>query len=147
MKRPHRNLSCVPAICAFVALVGLATSPALALVGQADSAPFPLNTQQAAAAGVPLLRDHLASCAPNPFNPQALIRYELAGPTPVKLRVYDLQGRLVRTLVDDVAAAAGPFEAVWDGRDDRGRAAAAGVYLCRLETSRRVMGMRMTLVK
>ena len=48
------------------------------------------------------------------------------------LRVYDVSGRLVRTLVDG-ALAAGDHEVLWRGRDDGGREVASGVYLYRLE--------------
>ena len=120
---------------------------ARAAIGQADSAPFALNTDWAAGTGVPAVADRLADCVPNPFNPHTTIRYELAGPTTVTLRVYDLQGRLVRELVNETARAGGHFAANWDGRDDRGRMAAAGVYLCRMVTDRTVAVDRMTLVK
>jgi flagellar hook assembly protein FlgD len=52
----------------------------------------------------------------------------------VALRVHDLTGRVVRTLVDG-ARAAGTHEAVWDGRDSRGRDLPSGVYLARMGTS------------
>jgi flagellar hook assembly protein FlgD len=69
--------------------------------------------------------------APNPFNPKTEIRFRLAGDGPVTLRVYDLAGRLVRTLVD------GPVEAglhavAWDGRDHTGREQPSGAYFYRL---------------
>jgi hypothetical protein len=64
---------------------------------------------------------------PNPFNPQTTISYGLAEAGDVTLRIYDAGGRLVRTLVDG-AQSAGSKSAVWDGRDDAGRAVASGVY-------------------
>ncbi len=68
---------------------------------------------------------------PNPFNPRTAIRFDLPAPGPVRLRIYDPRGRLVRTLVDG-AAAAGRQEVVWDGCDVRGRATASGVYVVEL---------------
>ena len=50
----------------------------------------------------------------------------------VSLRVYDVSGRLVRTLVDGEKGA-GYHTAVWDGRDDAGTEVASGVYFCRME--------------
>ncbi|MEZ4388284.1 MAG: S8 family serine peptidase [Candidatus Krumholzibacteriia bacterium] len=74
----------------------------------------------------------LVGAQPNPFNPQTTIKYVLPETGLVRLRLYDLQGRLVRTLVDG-AQAAGLNEARWDGRDGSGRAMASGTYFARLE--------------
>jgi hypothetical protein len=74
---------------------------------------------------------------PNPFNPRTTIDYSVATPCRVVLRVYDLSGRLVRTLVDrDVEA--GEHKIVWDGTMDDARRAASGVYFVRMEAA----GMR-----
>ena len=73
----------------------------------------------------------IAGAAPNPFNPRTEIRYETADAGAVRLEIFDLAGRRVRTLVDGVRAA-GPHAAVWDGRDDAGRPGAAGTYFVRL---------------
>jgi flagellar hook assembly protein FlgD len=64
----------------------------------------------------------------------------------VRLDVFDLRGRLVRTLVDG-ALTAGRHEVLWDGRSDAGQEQPSGVYLSRLRSeSREAMG-RMTLVR
>ncbi len=87
--------------------------------------------------------------APNPFNPQTSIRFALAAADAgdrVRLRVYDVRGKLVRTLVDG-ALPAGEHAIVWDGRDGQGRAAASGVYLYRLETGRQALSGRMLMLK
>ncbi len=68
---------------------------------------------------------------PNPFNPTTTVRFVLAEPCPVRIAIYDLRGRLIRTLVDD-RRPAGEFTAEWDGRDASGSPAASGVYLCRM---------------
>jgi len=70
---------------------------------------------------------------PNPFKPLCTILYEIAWPGTVKLRVFDLSGSVVRTLVDawrelDV------YSEVWDGRSDDGKKLPPGVYFYRLET-------------
>ena len=71
--------------------------------------------------------------SPNPFGPTAAtsIRYELARTSLVKLEVYDIRGRLVRTL-HDATEAAGAHHAKWDGLDAGGRPAPSGLYFCRL---------------
>ncbi len=83
---------------------------------------------------------------PNPFNPRTLIGYSLAGPQRVRLTVHALDGRRVATLVDLVQDA-GRHEAVWNGRDDTGRPAGAGVYLYRLTTGTETATRKMILIK
>jgi hypothetical protein len=83
---------------------------------------------------------------PNPFNPSTTIRYELAAAGRATLRVYDISGRLVKTLVDRQMPA-GTFEARWDGRDARGVAVASGVYFYRLEAGAFTQTRRMVLLK
>ena len=63
------------------------------------------------------------------------ISYAIPAASPVKLRLYDAQGRLVRTLVD--ASQDGPrwYTVEWDGADGRGRTTASGMFYARLETS------------
>ncbi len=89
----------------------------------------------------------LHAAVPNPFNPRTTIRYDLPRDSRVHLSVYDVSGRLVRTLVEGVEVAAGQREAVWDGRDEVGRSASSGVYFCRLETDDYHTAIRMTLLK
>ncbi len=71
---------------------------------------------------------------PNPFNPSTIIRYVVPGPAPadVVLRVYDVQGRVVATLVSR-RADPGYHDVRWDGRDDRGRRVSSGIYFYRAE--------------
>ena len=75
---------------------------------------------------------------PNPFSDLGTIRYELAAPAHVDLRLYDILGRVVRVLEAGTPKTRGLQQhAVWDGRDDRGRILAAGVYFYRVETGTR----------
>ncbi|MBK8167408.1 MAG: M6 family metalloprotease domain-containing protein [bacterium] len=83
---------------------------------------------------------------PNPFNPSTTVSFELAVAGRAELAIYSLDGRRVVTLaVGDLPA--GRHAAVWDGRDDRGRAVASGSYACRLWTEAGVISRRLTLVK
>jgi len=69
---------------------------------------------------------------PNPFNPATSITYDVpAGNVRVTLRIYDVRGRLVATLVDRVEQA-GTRTVPWNGVDRDGRAVASGVYFYRL---------------
>jgi len=72
---------------------------------------------------------------PNPFNPSTTIRYGLPGRGVVRLTIYSILGEKIRTLIADEDRAAGYHEAVWDGTDDHGRAAASGVYLYRMDVT------------
>jgi hypothetical protein len=84
--------------------------------------------------------------APNPFRPQTTIGYRLEQDCPVTLRVFDYQGRLVRTLATAEQSTAGPHEKVWDGRDDRGRRVSAGVYFYRITAEKQETARRMVLL-
>ena len=66
---------------------------------------------------------------PNPFNPTTTIKYQLPKSGKVTLKIYDVLGRLVRTIVD-TEQAAGYYEVCWDGMDSDGNNAATGVYFC-----------------
>jgi len=85
---------------------------------------------------------------PNPFNPLTTI--EVAIPEgvneKVSLRIYDLRGRLVRTLVDE-AIPAGRHHFVWDGRTERGETVSSGVYLYTLRHGSRALTRKMTVVR
>jgi beta-xylosidase len=69
---------------------------------------------------------------PNPFNPSTIIRYSLPRSTHAVVTVYDMLGTKVRTLVSSLENA-GEHAVVWDGRDDRDKTVASGVYFYRLE--------------
>jgi predicted GH43/DUF377 family glycosyl hydrolase len=83
---------------------------------------------------------------PNPLNPETVIRFALPAAGTVRLQVLDLQGRVVRTLIDG-RRPAGQHQATWDGRDDRGLAAASGTYVYRLTTPTRIESRKLTLVR
>lgn len=74
----------------------------------------------------------LGAAHPNPFNPLTTVRYGVASRGRATIAVYDVAGRLVRTLVDGEVDA-GEHVAVWDGRTDFGKRAASGVYFVRME--------------
>jgi hypothetical protein len=86
------------------------------------------------------------SARPNPFNPRTEIRYELPAAGPAVVDVYDVRGHRVRALVAG-AHAAGRHVAVWDGRDDGGRALPSGAYVARVRTPGGIATARLTLVR
>ncbi len=69
----------------------------------------------------------LSQNSPNPFNPATVIRFSLPQPSQVEIEVYDVSGRLVKTLVHEQYVA-GEHEVTWRGKDARGRNVASGVY-------------------
>lgn len=79
-------------------------------------------------AEAPVTTSRLEGNWPNPFNPATSVRFDLAADSEVTLRIFDLQGRLVRDLVQGERFAAGQHSVAWDGRNTSGREVASGVY-------------------
>jgi len=100
------------------------------------------------APGSPALvsRSVLRSNVPNPFNPLTKVRFALSQAGRVDVKIYDVSGRLVRTLVSEVRTA-GEHEVVWNGTDDNGRSVSSGTYLLRMQAPDRSESRRMTLIK
>lgn len=83
-------------------------------------------------AGLPA-RFALAGAGPNPFNARTTVAYDVpAGGGPVRIAVYDLRGRRLRSLVDGVRPA-GRHDVAWDGRDGQGRTLPGGTYVCLMQ--------------
>ncbi|RKZ14356.1 hypothetical protein DRQ50_09075 [bacterium] len=83
---------------------------------------------------------------PNPFNPSTTVRFNLPDPGRVEMAVYDLRGARVKRLASEVFTA-GPHDVRWQGRDDRGRTVASGVYFVLMRTKDAVMTRRLVLVQ
>jgi len=95
---------------------------------------------------VPAIVSHLDVARPNPFNPVTTIGYHLPVDGHAEIVVYDVVGRVVRTLVSGYTQAGG-HEVVWSGLDDSGNRVASGVYLYRLRAGDIVETRRMVLLK
>ena len=87
-----------------------------------------------------------ASNRPNPFNPETVINYTLENPEYVTIKIYNIQGQLIRTLAD-TQKSAGTHHVRWDGRHDNGEVASAGIYVYRIEAGKQHLTGRMTLAK
>jgi subtilisin family serine protease len=83
---------------------------------------------------------------PNPFNPITTIRFDLARRTGVRVEVFDISGRKVRTLARREFGA-GAHEAVWNGTDDRGAPVSSGVYVYRVSAGTEIRSGTMVLLK
>jgi flagellar hook assembly protein FlgD len=103
------------------------------------------------------LRIHQPSAVPLTFSSHTSNEYQAAGSDThvpfeleqagrVSLTVYDVQGRLVRRLVNGTRPA-GRYEARWDGKDGSGRSIASGVYFYHLEASRSTATRQMVLLR
>ena len=92
------------------------------------------------------LRTLMLPNVPNPFNPSTEIRWELATAGPTQLALYDLRGRLVRS-VDLGPLAAGSGSWIWDGIDDRGGPAASGTYIARLTSGPGSVAQKIVLIR
>ena len=88
----------------------------------------------------------LSRIYPNPFNPSTLIEYSIARSDLVKLRIYDVNGGLVRSLVSGPQNA-GEHAATWEGTDANGAPAVSGVYFVRLESAGQVQTRKIVLLK
>jgi hypothetical protein len=83
---------------------------------------------------------------PNPFNSATTITFQLDHTTRMKLEIYDIRGRLVRSLLL-TSLPAGEYSHSWDGCDNDGREVASGVYFCRLLTGNTAQTIKMILLR
>jgi PKD repeat protein len=88
----------------------------------------------------------LAPNRPNPFNPSTTIEFGIPTREPVRLRVYDMTGRLVATLVDEVREA-GLYSVEWNAGRADSRSLPSGMYIYRLQAGASVLSRSMILVK
>jgi hypothetical protein len=96
---------------------------------------------------LPEHQNSLSQNYPNPFNPTTTIVYTVRRQTPVTLRVYNVAGALVRTLVDGVRSPGIDHKVEWDGRNAAGQAVASGVYFYRLVAGDYTRTRKMVLLK
>lgn len=83
---------------------------------------------------------------PNPFNPITTLRYDLPEQASVKIIIYDMLGRQVRTLINQTQDA-GFKSVIWDGTNDFGKTVSAGIYLYQIKAKGFVQTRKMVLLK
>jgi len=87
---------------------------------------------------------------PNPFNPETRIKYTVDSrqthPIPTTLKIYNILGQLVKTLVDK-AQEPGSYEVIWDGKDEEGNEVASGIYFHQLKTEEFSQTKKMVLIR
>ena len=90
---------------------------------------------------------HLYGNWPNPFNAATVISFELPHSQPLYLTIYDVLGRPVRELQAGEVLSAGIHQTVWNGRDEKNRPVASGIYIYRVRSNGTVHGGRMALIR
>lgn len=93
----------------------------------------------------PLSRIYPAS--PNPFRSSTSFRFELSSAAPVEAGILDVSGRMIRVLANSTTLMPGSHTLGWDGRNDRGRRVAAGVYFFRLEAGSSISTYRLEFLR
>lgn len=89
----------------------------------------------------------LRPASPNPFTSETTLHFDVPDHVgAVRLAVYNVRGQVVRTLVD-APFGRGRYELTWDGRDEAGQTAAAGVYFARLDVDGRQESQKMMLLR
>jgi len=83
---------------------------------------------------------------PNPFNPSTSITYVLPTSSDIILKVYNLLGQEVKTLVNEHQSS-GTKSVVWDGRDNLGKPVSTGMYVYRIEAGGFIRARKMMLVQ
>jgi hypothetical protein len=83
---------------------------------------------------------------PNPFNAHTWIRYQLAEGGPVSVKIYNIKGQLIRTLVDGPQPP-GYYQVRWDGQDRQRTPAASGIYFCQLKSNQFTGITKMILIR
>jgi len=96
---------------------------------------------------VPAVPAHLQATAyPNPFNPRTTIEYAMPQAGELQIRIYDLRGGLVQTVLDEQVAA-GTGTVVWDGTDRRAQIVAAGAYFYEVRAPHDTVVGKLMLIK
>lgn len=86
-----------------------------------------------------------AAASPNPFNPKVTIAYTVARAGHLTVKIFDVRGRLVRTVLDGRVEHSGSVD--WNGRDDAGGAAASGVYFYEVRMDNDVQVGKLALIR
>jgi hypothetical protein len=83
---------------------------------------------------------------PNPFNPNTTIEYQLPKTGNVEIKIFSINGQLVKTL-ESSHQIAGTHSVVWDGRNNGGQTVASGLYIYQVAFENSVLAKKMMFVK
>jgi hypothetical protein len=98
------------------------------------------------AQGLATARTSLGKNSPNPFNPETLIPFSVRRAQRVSLRIFDIQGKLVRNMFEGVQQP-GVYHQRWNGKDDEGLSQPSGVYFVRMVAEDGRFTQKMLLLK
>jgi len=124
---------------------GASVSPYSEMGRFTTTASLSVDTEQSPDAELPSTFE-LGQNYPNPFNPTTTIEYRMSESAQVTLRVYNMLGQVVKTLVDGVMPA-GTHRVEWNATDDAGTTVSTGVYMYRMETSSGAASRTLVLMK
>lgn len=83
---------------------------------------------------------------PNPFNPSTTIQYEIPRAGKVEVQIFDINGRLVRT-IENQNKSAGAYHVEWNGQNESGGKVASGLYLYSVKFENSIFSKKMILIK
>ena len=84
---------------------------------------------------------------PNPFNPITSINFTLRQTELLNLNIYDVQGRLIKTLIDNEQFVDGSYQFIWDGKNNHDKQVPSGMYLYELMSEDQLEIKKMILMK
>ena len=84
---------------------------------------------------------------PNPFNAKTVISYKVPSRCKIDLRIFNINGKLVRTLLRNRYVESGEHRILWDGCDNNAKEVASGIYLIQLQTGKIIRNNKMLLVR
>ncbi len=83
---------------------------------------------------------------PNPFNPSTVINYQVSKPVFVRIEIYDINGKLIKTIVNRKHVS-GKYKTIWNGKNKQGHNVASGVYFYRFKAGDMVLNKKMLLLR
>lgn len=83
---------------------------------------------------------------PNPFNPNTTIQYQLPKAGKVELKIYNIAGQVVKTLVNE-SQKEGAYKVRWDGKNDQSQRVANGTYIYQIKHDNKALAKKMIFVK
>lgn len=83
---------------------------------------------------------------PNPFNPETTIEFQLPKTGIVSIKIYNMLGQLIKTLVDEIKTA-GSYSVRWNGKDENGNSAASGIFIYQMKTNEYQASKKMITLK
>lgn len=107
---------------------------------------LPVGCTATDVAEAPPATNRLHQSYPNPFNPTTKIVFDMKAKGPVSLKIFDVSGRLTRTLVNGTLDA-GRHEIIWDGKDESGKKLASGAYFCRMTAGTFAESQKLVLIR